>query len=180
MATAHSQTYEVIGETPSVGVPTHFAKVVLASRPDFAYPQQPNPSNKEVTSPSTVKELAMGAFILPNKEIPDGADLRSFITPSELSGANHANSPQSRLLSALLACSSSTTTSSRSHASSALSRNAQSLFAASTTRARSSPRRSELCCGPSYTAHSALHHMHLALPRAGQLDACFSRAARDC
>lgn len=80
-----TQTYEVIGEQASVSVPTHFAKVVLASRPDFGFPQQPNVSNKEVTSPSTIKELAMGAFILPNKEIPDQADLRTFITPGEFS-----------------------------------------------------------------------------------------------
>jgi endonuclease G len=76
-------TYEVIGEQAAVSVPTHFAKVVLASRPDFSFPQQPNAANKEVTSPSTIKELAMGAFILPNKEIPDQADLRTFITPVE-------------------------------------------------------------------------------------------------
>ncbi len=75
----------MIGEQAAVSVPTHFAKVVLASRPDFSFPQQPNAANKEVTSPSTIKELAMGAFILPNKEIPDQADLRTFITPGELS-----------------------------------------------------------------------------------------------
>lgn len=74
-------SYEVIGNPPSVAVPTHFAKVVLASRPDFSYPQTPNKNDKSVTSPETVKELAMGAFILPNKEIPDGADLRTFIAP---------------------------------------------------------------------------------------------------
>lgn len=76
-------SYEVIGAPPSVAVPTHFAKVILASRPDFAYPQKPNPRDKSVTSPETVKELALGAFILPNKEIPDGADLRTFIAPVE-------------------------------------------------------------------------------------------------
>lgn len=76
-------TYEVIGEPPSVAVPTHFAKVVLASRPDFSYPQKPSKDDKSVTSPDTVKELAMGAFILPNKVIPDEADLRTFIAPVE-------------------------------------------------------------------------------------------------
>jgi endonuclease G len=74
-------TYEVIGTPPSISVPTHFAKVILASRPDFSYPQRPSSQNNEVTSPQTVKELAMGAFVLPNKEIPDNADLRSFIMP---------------------------------------------------------------------------------------------------
>ncbi|WVN85921.1 uncharacterized protein L203_101074 [Cryptococcus depauperatus CBS 7841] len=75
-------TYEVIGEPPSISVPTHFAKVILASRPDFAYPQKPS-STPGHTSPETVKELALGAFVLPNKEIPDQADLRSFIVPVE-------------------------------------------------------------------------------------------------
>jgi endonuclease G len=74
-------SYEVIGSPPSIAVPTHFAKVILASRPDFAYPQNPSKNDKTVTSPSTIKELAMGAFVLPNKEIPDHADLRSFIMP---------------------------------------------------------------------------------------------------
>jgi len=74
-------TYEVIGTPPSISVPTHFAKVILASRPDFSYPQKPSSADKTVTSPQTVKELAMGAFVLPNKEIPDNADLRSFIMP---------------------------------------------------------------------------------------------------
>ncbi|WWD19078.1 hypothetical protein CI109_103536 [Kwoniella shandongensis] len=78
-------SYEVIGNPPSVSVPTHFAKVILASRPDFSYPQKPssNPNEKGFTSPSTIKELAIGAFVLPNKEIPDEADLRSFIVPVE-------------------------------------------------------------------------------------------------
>ncbi|WVR07501.1 hypothetical protein IAU60_004543 [Kwoniella sp. DSM 27419] len=79
-------SYEVIGNPPSISVPTHFAKVILASRPDFAYPQRPSPNSNPAhpsTSASTIKELAMGAFVLPNKEIPDQADLRSFIVPVE-------------------------------------------------------------------------------------------------
>ncbi|WVQ81843.1 hypothetical protein IAT38_003970 [Cryptococcus sp. DSM 104549] len=76
-------SYEVIGNPPSISVPTHFAKVILASRPDFSYPQKASPSDKSFTSSNTVKELAMGAFVLPNAEIPDGADLRSFIMPVE-------------------------------------------------------------------------------------------------
>ncbi|WVR00021.1 hypothetical protein IAU59_007163 [Kwoniella sp. CBS 9459] len=79
-------TYEVIGNPPSVSVPTHFAKVILASRPDFSYPQKPSPNSNPAhpsTSGNTIKELAMGAFVLPNKEIPDQADLRSFIVPVE-------------------------------------------------------------------------------------------------
>ncbi|OWZ42874.1 endonuclease G, mitochondrial [Cryptococcus neoformans c45] len=76
-------SYEVIGNPPSVSVPTHFAKVILASRPDFSYPQKPSSTSNAVSSPQTVKELALGAFVLPNKEIPDQADLRSFIVPVE-------------------------------------------------------------------------------------------------
>jgi endonuclease G len=77
------QTHEVIGSPPTIAVPTHFAKVILASRPDFSYPQAPSRTDKGLTSTNTIKELAMGAFVLPNKEIPDQADLRSFVVPGE-------------------------------------------------------------------------------------------------
>jgi hypothetical protein len=77
------QTYEVIGNPPAISVPTHFAKVILASRPDFSYPQKPNSKDGSVTSSSSIKELAMGAFVLPNKEIPDNADIRGFIAPGK-------------------------------------------------------------------------------------------------
>lgn len=76
--------HEVIGSPPSISVPTHFAKVILASRPDFSYPQIPASPDKSVTSRSSVKELAMGAFVFPNQEIPDDSDLRSFIVPVEM------------------------------------------------------------------------------------------------
>ncbi|KAH9180378.1 hypothetical protein EDB89DRAFT_2119901 [Lactarius sanguifluus] len=61
-------TYEMIGNPPNVAVPTHFAKVVLASRP---------------SSPSTpyVPEISTGAFVLPNAIIPDDVPLESFVTP---------------------------------------------------------------------------------------------------
>jgi len=61
-------TYEVIGNPPNVSVPTHFAKVVLTSRP---------------SSPSTpqVLEISTGAFVLPNAEIPDETPLQSFVVP---------------------------------------------------------------------------------------------------
>jgi len=88
---AHPQSYEVIGNPPSISVPTHFAKVILASRPDFSYPQKPNPRDGTVTSANTVKELAMGAFVLPNKEIPDEADIRAFITPGASASTATAN-----------------------------------------------------------------------------------------
>ncbi|KAK0448377.1 uncharacterized protein EV420DRAFT_856610 [Desarmillaria tabescens] len=61
-------THEVIGSPPNVAVPTHFAKVVLTSRP---------------SSPSTpdILELSTGAFMLPNAVIPDEAPLESFVVP---------------------------------------------------------------------------------------------------
>ncbi|KAH9966494.1 DNA/RNA non-specific endonuclease [Russula dissimulans] len=61
-------TYEVIGNPPNVSVPTHFAKVVLTSRP---------------SSPSTphVPEISTGAFVLPNAEISNETPLESFVVP---------------------------------------------------------------------------------------------------
>ncbi|KAI0736577.1 hypothetical protein C8Q72DRAFT_800523 [Fomitopsis betulina] len=61
-------THEVIGSPPNISVPTHFAKVVLTSKP---------------SSPSTpdVPEISTGAFVLPNAVIPDEAKLESFIVP---------------------------------------------------------------------------------------------------
>ncbi|KAJ7632260.1 hypothetical protein FB45DRAFT_911982 [Roridomyces roridus] len=63
-------TYEVIGSPPNVSVPTHFAKVVLATKP---------------TSPSKpdVLELSAGAFVLPNAPIPDNTPMESFQMPIE-------------------------------------------------------------------------------------------------
>ncbi|KAF5386583.1 hypothetical protein D9615_001709 [Tricholomella constricta] len=63
-------THEVIGSPPNVSVPTHFAKVVLASKP---------------VSPSTPEhlEISTGAFVLPNAIIPDEAPLESFVMPVE-------------------------------------------------------------------------------------------------
>lgn len=66
-----TQNYEVIGSPPNIAVPTHFAKVVLASRP---------------SSPSTpdILDVSTGAFVLPNAIIPDDASLESFVTPGTL------------------------------------------------------------------------------------------------
>ncbi|CEL55784.1 hypothetical protein RSOLAG1IB_01796 [Rhizoctonia solani AG-1 IB] len=63
-------TYEVIGNPPNVSVPTHFAKVVLGSRP---------------SSPSTpqLAEVSLGAFVLPNSQISDETPLTKFIVPVE-------------------------------------------------------------------------------------------------
>ncbi|KAF9557691.1 hypothetical protein CPC08DRAFT_819754 [Agrocybe pediades] len=63
-------THEVIGSPPNVSVPTHFAKVVLTTKP---------------VSPSTpdILELSTGAFVLPNAIIRDDAPLESFVVPVE-------------------------------------------------------------------------------------------------
>ncbi|KAF8197399.1 hypothetical protein BJ912DRAFT_922851 [Pholiota molesta] len=63
-------THEVIGSPPNISVPTHFAKVVLTTRP---------------ISPSTpdVQEISTGAFVLPNAVIRDDVPLESFIVPVE-------------------------------------------------------------------------------------------------
>ncbi|EJT98508.1 mitochondrial nuclease [Dacryopinax primogenitus] len=63
-------SYEVIGTPANVAVPTHFAKVVLASRP--LSPVTPN-----------ILELSLGAFVLPNAPIPDNVPLESFSVPVE-------------------------------------------------------------------------------------------------
>ncbi|KAN0075472.1 hypothetical protein V8E55_011495 [Tylopilus felleus] len=61
--------YEVIGSPPNVAVPTHFAKVVLASRP---------------SSTPDLPEISTGAFVLPNAIIPDEAPFESFVTPVDM------------------------------------------------------------------------------------------------
>lgn len=63
-----SQTHEVIGSPPNIGVPTHFAKVVLTAKPSA--PSKPD-----------VLDVSMGAFVLPNAIIPDDAPLESFVAP---------------------------------------------------------------------------------------------------
>ncbi|KZV94045.1 hypothetical protein EXIGLDRAFT_612214 [Exidia glandulosa HHB12029] len=60
--------YEVIGSPPNVAVPTHFAKVVLTSRPSSA-------------STPNIPELSAGAFVLPNAEIPDDVSFARFQVP---------------------------------------------------------------------------------------------------
>lgn len=67
-----SQTYEMIGNPPNIAVPTHFAKVVLTTKPI-------SPSNPDIL------DLSMGAFVLPNAIIPDEAPLESFSVPGTFS-----------------------------------------------------------------------------------------------
>ncbi|KAI0665079.1 hypothetical protein C8Q70DRAFT_941880 [Cubamyces menziesii] len=62
--------HEVIGNPPNISVPTHFAKVVLASKPSS--PSRPD-----------IPEISTGAFVLPNAVIPDEAKLESFVVPIE-------------------------------------------------------------------------------------------------
>ena len=60
--------YEVIGKPPNVAVPTHFYKIILGE-------------GKEGSQRSSV---ALGAFILPNKEISNDTPLVEFEVPVEV------------------------------------------------------------------------------------------------
>jgi endonuclease G len=59
-------TYEVIGEPPSIAVPTHFYKVIFAEHGT-------NPTDK----------VALGAFVLPNARISNSTPLADFEVPVE-------------------------------------------------------------------------------------------------
>ncbi|KAM0747257.1 hypothetical protein T439DRAFT_383400 [Meredithblackwellia eburnea MCA 4105] len=76
-------SYEMIApqnSAPTIAVPTHFAKVILSSRPPRS-----GSSLALVKSSNNPpeKEWSMGAFVLPNEVIPDETDLRSFVVPVE-------------------------------------------------------------------------------------------------
>ena len=60
-------SYEVIGNPPNVAVPTHFYKIIFA----------------EEAAHSPVGSIALGAFVLPNAEIPNHKSLRDFEVPLE-------------------------------------------------------------------------------------------------
>ncbi|SCW03114.1 LAFE_0G03246g1_1 [Lachancea fermentati] len=59
-------TYEVIGNPPSVAVPTHFFKVIVAESP---------------IGKGTSDEIAVGAFVLPNSPISNETKLIDFEVP---------------------------------------------------------------------------------------------------
>lgn len=115
-----------------------------------------------------MKEIAMGAFILPNKEIPDGADLRSFIAPGELLlRVCRADNTKSRPLSALRALCSSTRTSRPSRASSVPSPSVRFLCVVS-TMPRRTLRRASSRSNRTYHAsvtHSASQLVSVAVSR---------------
>ncbi|GAA5838607.1 hypothetical protein JCM3766R1_006031 [Sporobolomyces carnicolor] len=76
-------SYEMIAPQngpPSIAVPTHFAKVILASRAPSVSSLSLIPSSG---SSSDRKEWVQGAFVLPNEPIPDQTRLESFIVPVE-------------------------------------------------------------------------------------------------
>lgn len=60
-------SYEVIGNPPNVAVPTHFYKIIFA----------------EEAAHSPTGSVALGAFVLPNAEIPNQKSLRDFEVPLE-------------------------------------------------------------------------------------------------
>ena len=60
--------YEVIGNPPNVAVPTHFYKIILG----------------EGKGGSQAGSVAVGAFILPNKEISNNTPLTEFEVPVEV------------------------------------------------------------------------------------------------
>lgn len=117
----------MIGNPPNISVPTHFAKVVLASRP---------------ASPSTphIPEVSTGAFVLPNAMIPDEVSLESFVVPSMLkSPSTHdclLNGTQSKLLNVQLDCRFSQRKSRHLQNTSARQQNVRSLSDVSMTRGK--------------------------------------------
>ncbi|KAM0787211.1 hypothetical protein ACM66B_006449 [Microbotryomycetes sp. NB124-2] len=79
-------TYEMIApqnQAPTIAVPTHFAKVILTSRPKRSL-LHPTGGQTSLTDPSKLdKEYSIGAFVLPNESIPDETPLVKFEVPVE-------------------------------------------------------------------------------------------------
>ena len=74
----------------TTAVPTHFAKVLIASRtprhPSLALvPSSKQAGNAVTTSFADGKEWVQGAFVLPNEAIPDETKLESFVVPGAFS-----------------------------------------------------------------------------------------------
>ncbi|GAA5977470.1 hypothetical protein JCM11641_000973 [Rhodosporidiobolus odoratus] len=81
-------SYEMIapqGGSPSIAVPTHFAKVLLASRTPSHSSTLSSlvPSSSKGVFGKDGKEWVQGAFVLPNEAIPDEARLEGFVVPVE-------------------------------------------------------------------------------------------------
>lgn len=88
-------TFRVCPATDTVSstraaVPTHFAKVLIASRA----PRHPSLALVSSKQAGTVfadgKEWVQGAFVLPNESIPDETKLESFVVPGELGRTSHS------------------------------------------------------------------------------------------
>ncbi|KAE8213490.1 hypothetical protein CF319_g9167 [Tilletia indica] len=89
----HRVTYEVIGNPPNVAVPTHFAKVILASGRPNSRPALPPPSTnsgggntllsatQQSTAPLDPSYLGLAAFVIPNAVVPNETPLRAFDVP---------------------------------------------------------------------------------------------------
>lgn len=134
--------YEVIGNPPSISVPTHFSKVILTSRP----PKGDDPNT------STRREISMAGFVLPNAVIPDEASLESFLVPGEFlmypCWATRLLTDERGLLQLNTSRRSPASPSCRTTSSPSLSlsverRSARSSYVASTTARRSSAARGE-------------------------------------
>jgi endonuclease G len=75
------QSYEVIGNPPNIAVPTHFAKVIMTSKSPATAAFGFGGPGKSVSD--AVKDVAIGAFVLPNSVIPDQVPLTSFQVPGK-------------------------------------------------------------------------------------------------
>ncbi|GAA5937800.1 hypothetical protein JCM1841_004062 [Sporobolomyces salmonicolor] len=79
-------SYEMIapqGGAPSIAVPTHFAKVILASRAPSLSSSLGALVPHKSSSTADHKEWVTGAFVLPNEPIPDETRLEAFVVPVE-------------------------------------------------------------------------------------------------
>jgi hypothetical protein len=90
--TSVTKTYEVLSgpsSAPTVAVPTHFAKVILASR-------TPASAGGLSLVSGNNREWSLGAFVLPNEVISDQKPLLDFVVP----GASFSSSSRAALTEA--------------------------------------------------------------------------------